>query len=104
MAAWVSERNAAEPFLLIPGLWHPMPWKMPAWTPGTWNAARPASSNNLKSAGVKNGGKQQMAQFTRIDALPETDLHAEGYYDSAAGEQKAYLHLGPSSPRSPRRR
>ncbi len=59
---------------------------------------------HLKSAGVKNGGKQQMAQFTRIDALPETDLHAEGYYDSAAGEQKAYLHLGPSSPRSPRRR
>jgi adenine-specific DNA-methyltransferase len=50
---------------------------------------------HLKSAGVKNGDKQQMAVFTRIDPLPETDLHAEGYYDSTAGEQKAYLHLGP---------
>ena len=50
---------------------------------------------HLKSAGVKNGDKQQMARFTRIDALADSDLHAEGYYDTAAGECKAYLHLGP---------
>jgi adenine-specific DNA-methyltransferase len=50
---------------------------------------------HLKSAGVKNGDKQQMAVFTRIDVLPDSDLHAEGYYDTAAGEQKAYIYLGP---------
>ncbi len=50
---------------------------------------------HLKSAGVKNGAKNEMAVFTRIDPLPDTSLHAEGYYDTAAGEQKAYIHLGP---------
>ncbi len=50
---------------------------------------------HLKSAGVKNGDKQQMAVFTRIDPLPDSDLHAEGYYDTAAGECKGYIHLGP---------
>lgn len=50
---------------------------------------------HLKSAGVKNGAKNEMAVFTRIDPLPDTSLHAEGYYDTAGGEQKAYIHLGP---------
>jgi adenine-specific DNA-methyltransferase len=50
---------------------------------------------HLKSAGVKNGAKSQMAVFARVDPLPDTALHAEGYYDTAEGEQKAYIHLGP---------
>lgn len=50
---------------------------------------------HLKSAGVKNGDKNEMAVFTRVDALPEDTLHAEGYYDTPQGERKAYIHLGP---------
>jgi adenine-specific DNA-methyltransferase len=37
----------------------------------------------------------EMAVFARVDALPDSALHAEGYYDTAEGEQKAYIHLGP---------
>ena len=50
---------------------------------------------HLKTAGVKNGARNEMAVFARVDALPDSALHAEGYYDSAEGEQKAYIHLGP---------
>ncbi len=50
---------------------------------------------HLKSAGVKNGAKNENAVFVRIDPLSDTYLHAEGYYDTAEGEQKAYIHLGP---------
>jgi adenine-specific DNA-methyltransferase len=50
---------------------------------------------HLKTAGVKNGARDEMAVFARVDALPDSALHAEGYYDTAEGEQKAYLHLGP---------
>ncbi len=50
---------------------------------------------HLKTAGVKNGAKNETAVFVRIDALADEALHAEGYYDSAAGEQKAYLVIGP---------
>lgn len=50
---------------------------------------------HLKTAGVKNGDKQQMAVFARVDALPEDNLHAEAYYDTTEGEKKAYIHLGP---------
>ncbi len=50
---------------------------------------------HLKTAGVKNGAKSETAVFVRIDALVDETLHAEGYYDSAAGEQKAYLVIGP---------
>ncbi|MDS4013156.1 MAG: site-specific DNA-methyltransferase [Candidatus Accumulibacter sp.] len=50
---------------------------------------------HLKSAGVKNGAKNEMAVFVRIDPLTDAYLHAEGYYDTAEGEQKAYIHLGP---------
>lgn len=50
---------------------------------------------HLKSAGVKNGARNENAVFVRIDALAGSDLHAEGYYEGAGGEQKAYLHIGP---------
>ncbi|WP_374277136.1 site-specific DNA-methyltransferase [Azonexus sp.] len=50
---------------------------------------------HLKSAGVKNGQKNENAVFVRIDPLTADYLHAEGYYDTAEGEQKAYIHLGP---------
>lgn len=52
---------------------------------------------HLKSAGVKNGAKGETAVFTRVDLIndPEGALHAEGWYDTAAGERKAYFHIGP---------
>ena len=50
---------------------------------------------HLKTAGVKNGARNEMAVFARVDTLPDSALHAEGYYDTAEGEQKAYIHLGP---------
>ncbi len=50
---------------------------------------------HLKTAGVKNGARNEMAIFARVNTLPDSALHAEGYYDTADGEQKAYLHLGP---------
>ena len=51
--------------------------------------------DHLKSAGIKNGVKNEQAVFVRIDRLPSGYLHAEGFYGSAAGERKAYLHIGP---------
>jgi len=51
--------------------------------------------DHLKSAGIKNGVKNEQAVFTRIDRLASGYLHAEGFYGSAAGERKAYLHIGP---------
>jgi adenine-specific DNA-methyltransferase len=50
---------------------------------------------HLKSAGIKNGDKNETAVFARVDALPDDYLHAEGYYDTPEGERKAYIHLGP---------
>ena len=50
---------------------------------------------HLKSAGIKNGIKNEKAVFTRIDPLNSAFLHAEGFYQSADGEKKAYLHIGP---------
>ncbi len=50
---------------------------------------------HLKSAGVKTGDKSENAVFHRIDRLADADLHAEGFYKSANGEAKAYLHIGP---------
>ena len=52
---------------------------------------------HLKTAGVKNGNgaRNEMAVVARVNTLPDSALHAEGYYDTADGEQKAYLHLGP---------
>ena len=52
---------------------------------------------HLKSAGVKNGAKGEMAVFSRVDLINDADgdLHAEGWYDTATGERKAYFHIGP---------
>jgi len=50
---------------------------------------------HLKSAGVKTGVKEENAIFVRIDRLAHVALHAEGWYPTAAGEKKAYLHIGP---------
>ena len=50
---------------------------------------------HLKSAGIKTGDKREQAVFTRIDRLSHSALHAEGYYGTADGEKKAYLHIGP---------
>ncbi len=51
--------------------------------------------DNLKSAGVKNGDKNEHAVFIRVERLNSPWLHAEGFYTSASGEKKAYLHIGP---------
>jgi adenine-specific DNA-methyltransferase len=50
---------------------------------------------HLKSAGVKNGIRNENAVFTRINRLASSYLHAEGFYESASGERKAYIHVGP---------
>jgi len=50
---------------------------------------------HMKSAGVKNGIRNEQAVFTRIDSLSDAYLHAEGFYNSASGEKKAYIHIGP---------
>ncbi|MGE0086288.1 MAG: site-specific DNA-methyltransferase [Desulfococcaceae bacterium] len=50
---------------------------------------------HLLSAGVKNGIRNEQAVFTRVDALSSPALHAEGFYQSAQGERKAYIHIGP---------
>ncbi|MBN3036186.1 MAG: site-specific DNA-methyltransferase, partial [Bacteroidales bacterium] len=50
---------------------------------------------HLKSAGVKNGIRNEHAVFIRVDRLTGAFLHAEGIYLSAAGEKKAYFHIGP---------
>ncbi len=50
---------------------------------------------HLKSAGVKNGMRNEQAVFSRVERLTSPWLHAEGFYDSKEGEKKAYLHIGP---------
>lgn len=51
---------------------------------------------HLRSAGVKNGIKNQMAKFKRVESLASDKLHAEGFYDDEDGkERKAYLFIGP---------
>ena len=50
---------------------------------------------HLQTAGIKNGARNETAVFTRVDPLSTPALHAEGYYPSAHGERKAYLHIGP---------
>jgi len=51
--------------------------------------------DHLKSAGVKNGIKNEQAVFIRIDRLSSGYLHAEGFYQTTEGECKAYIHIGP---------
>jgi adenine-specific DNA-methyltransferase len=51
---------------------------------------------HLKSAGVKNGIKNEQAVFIRVERLADSYLHAEGFYLNDDGqEQKAYFHIGP---------
>jgi adenine-specific DNA-methyltransferase len=51
---------------------------------------------HLKSAGVKNGIKNEKAVFSTVEGLADSYLHAEGYYrDSHELEKKAYFHIGP---------
>lgn len=52
---------------------------------------------HLKHAGIKNGLKNETAVFNRVDSINEESgaLHAEGWYESAGGERKAYFHIGP---------
>ncbi len=50
---------------------------------------------HLRSAGIKNGIKNENAVFTRIGLLAHDQLHAEGWYQTERGEAKAYLHIGP---------
>lgn len=51
---------------------------------------------HLKSAGVKNGIKNENAVFKRVETKSSSFLHAEGFYNDAAGkERKAYFHIGP---------
>ena len=50
---------------------------------------------HLISAGIKNGRKDEMVVFTRIELLSHTSLHAEGFYKTEKGESKAYFHIGP---------
>ena len=51
--------------------------------------------DHLKSAGVKNGIKNEQAVFIRIERLVSATLHAEGFYLTSEGEKKAYFHIGP---------
>lgn len=50
---------------------------------------------HLKASGVMNGAKNERAVFSRVERLGSPHLHAEGYFQSATGERKAYLHIGP---------
>jgi adenine-specific DNA-methyltransferase len=51
---------------------------------------------HLKSAGVRNGIKNEQAIFIRVERLADSYLHAEGFYIDATGnEKKAYFHIGP---------
>lgn len=52
--------------------------------------------DHLKSAGVKNGIKNEQAVFIRVESLADSFLHAEGFYlDNEGNEKKAYFHIGP---------
>lgn len=50
---------------------------------------------HLLSAGVKNGRKNEMVVFRSVELLSGEALHAEGFYMTDKGEEKAYFHIGP---------
>ncbi len=51
---------------------------------------------HLRSAGIKNGIKNEMAQFIRVEHIVAEAFHAEGFYKDAGGkERKAYIYIGP---------
>lgn len=51
--------------------------------------------DHLVTAGIKNGRKDEKVVFSRVELLPHTYLHAEGFYQTETGEKKAYFHIGP---------
>jgi adenine-specific DNA-methyltransferase len=51
--------------------------------------------DNLKSAGIKNGIKNEQAVFIRLASLSHSVLHVVGFYNASDGEKKAYFHIGP---------
>jgi len=50
---------------------------------------------HLLSAGIKNGRKNEMVVFRSVELLAGEALHAEGFYQTVKGEEKAYFHIGP---------
>jgi len=50
---------------------------------------------HLVSAGIKNGRKDEMVIFRSVELLSGEALHAEGFYVTDKGEEKAYFHIGP---------
>lgn len=50
---------------------------------------------HLVSAGIKNGRKNEMVIFRSVELLAGEALHAEGFYQTTRGEEKAYFHIGP---------
>jgi len=50
---------------------------------------------HLVSAGIKNGRKDEMVVFRSVELLAGEALHAEGFYETTKGEEKAYFHIGP---------
>jgi len=50
---------------------------------------------HLISAGIKNGRKDEMVVFRSVELLAGEALHAEGFYQTEKGEEKAYFHIGP---------
>ena len=50
---------------------------------------------HLKSAGIKNGVRNETAVFSRVDMINNDYLNAEGWYPAADGERKVYFHIGP---------
>jgi len=50
---------------------------------------------HLLSAGIKNGRKDEMVIFRSVEHLSGEALHAEGFYQTEKGEEKAYFHIGP---------
>ncbi len=50
---------------------------------------------HLLSAGIKNGRKDEMVIFRSVELLAGEALHAEGFYETTKGEEKAYFHIGP---------
>jgi adenine-specific DNA-methyltransferase len=47
------------------------------------------------SAGIKNGRKNERVVFRSVELLAGEALHAEGFYMTEKGEEKAYFHIGP---------
>jgi adenine-specific DNA-methyltransferase len=50
---------------------------------------------HLLSTGIKNGRKEEMVIFRSVELLSSEAIHAEGFYQSEKGEEKAYFHIGP---------